>query len=223
MKTFSAVAIAAVVVAQATPALACFRFQYAPAVAEARVRWADGTWRPVTIKVRKTRVRFEAADPRVPWGRTVVIGDIANGRAAIFPMSVSGPVPKEAQVTWRTSLSTALAEISLSDTMIGRTPFSDAPLVRNGNLPCRPAANLERQTNDPTVCVLDEETYAYGQALPAFASSPSGERYFQLARMEKREVAADEFKAPGNFPVSFKRPAYLKSWNCSGMGLDPFR
>lgn len=223
MKAFATVAVAASVVVQASPASACFRFEYAPAVAEGRVRGPDGEWRPITIKVRKTRVRFEATDPRAAWGRTVVVGDLFSGRAALFPVSVSGPIPKKAQVTWRTTLSTALAEISLSDTIIGRTVYGDAPLMQNGKLSCRPAALLEHEANDPTVCILDAETYANGYSLPAFANLPSGERYFELLRVERREVPASEFKIPSKFPVAFKRPAYLKSWSCAGTGLDPFR
>lgn len=203
------------------PAVACEPYAFEDAAGQGRVLGPDGKWRMLQIEVHGQWVRYEYAHPRAPWGRLVVVGEIVDGRAWLFPLKIGGGLlPNEARVTWSTSLVDALAEIHLPATMVSRLMYPPTPHpeeVRRdlvNDIACTYTRPSLSARPDRVACL-------HSSGMPVIVRNDRGEEVFELQRIVMRPVSAGRFRRPPGYPITAKRPKYLGGFTCGGGSPAP--
>jgi len=209
MRTVAAAVAAIILGATSTNAAACEGYEFKDARGAGRVRGPDGKWRSLSIEIHAQWLRYEYAHPRAPWGRLVLIGEIASGKAWLFPLAVGGGmIPSEARVRWQTTVGDGLAEFHLPVTTVSRaetafTPYGEEPVTDAVNgIPCVYARLSFSGPVDPTVCFHDS-------GMPVIIKNARGERIFELRSIVVAPVHRSRFDRFPTYPVTTKRPKYL--------------
>jgi hypothetical protein len=208
-------AVAAIVALQGSIAQACAPYLYrGPVMAQARIRDAHGAWRKASVEANGTYVRIDYAARTTPWGRLVMFGDLEHGRAFVFPQADAGAVPREAQVTWKTSFDEAMPLVGLKPNFLGRLGDSAAPLQYFHGYRCK-AARVQNQHRpfDSSICVS-------ASGLPLFVRGADGRNVFEIIKLRMGPIAASQFAIPAAFAISDLRPKYLTTYSCSGWEGD---
>lgn len=215
-----ALTVAVTVFLQASAAHACAAFTYADAVAEARVRGADGQWRPLQIEVSGPLMRLEYDSTRSASGRVGIVFDVESDRALVFPAPGPFEAPKQARIAIPMTLHSALSGPGLPKTLLARYPLRGYPVAsapRAGRFPCRDALGEPytdvRDRSDRSVCVIDLGEQR-GVGLPAYATDSAGKRVFELVKVSYRAVPLERFRAPAGFQVA--TPSLRRRTTCSG-------
>jgi hypothetical protein len=209
---FATVVAASLLIAGQAEACAGFGFQK-PFHAMGRARQADGEWRAISIEAGGYRVRVEYSDPRTPWGWLATTGSF-DGDGLVFPVARGGKVPPEARVVWKTSLSEGLAEVVVTSTLLdhlnglmwGR--YSRVYNI-NGFECVYPGDTFDsegrttRHRND--ICLTVE-------GVPVMINDASGRRIYELSKVTFRPTSGDRFRAPQGWPVTEKKPEYIRKW-----------
>jgi hypothetical protein len=211
-------ALTATVALQGTPVLACAAFPYEDAVAEARVRGADGRWRPLHIEVSGPLMRLEYDSTRSASGRVGIVFDVERDKALVFPAPGQFEAPRQARIAIPTMLDAALAGPGVPKAVVGRFPARRYPRTapRDGRFPCYDAlreANSADDRADKSVCVV-ELGENRGVGLPAYAVDRGGKRVFELLSVTYQPVPIERFRAPAGFQVA--SPALNRRTTCGG-------
>lgn len=195
-----------------SPALACAPFLYESAIAEARIRGADGVWRPVQVEVEASRMRLEYDSTRSASGRVGMVFNVASNSALVFPAPGRHAPPRQAQVAVPMTLDAALAGLGLSRNVLARWGTGDAPLQRVGRLTCSAAWDFDLHKVDDSICVISTSVKDR-HGLPAYVLDKTGRRIFEVTAVTYRAVPDARFRAPAGFRNAGRE---IRQFGCGG-------
>lgn len=202
MRTRAILALVAVTaILQAAPASACAKFQYQPAVAEARMRGTDGVWRPLHIEVGGSRMRLEYDSTRSASGRVGMVFEVESNAALVFPTPGARTPPRQAEVVIPVTLDAALAGLGLSRRILARTTSPALPRQKVGQISCTAAWDFDLQREDRSICLASARRDPYG-GLPAYALDGQGRRIFEMTAVTYRPVPDARLRPPPRFRIA---------------------
>lgn len=219
-----AAACVATALLAAAPVRACDPESFVDSHGDGVLRGRDGKWRRVWLELHQQWLRFEFETPKGPTGRLAVLGEIVDGRAWLFPVRYAGHnIPRNAQVTWRTSIREAFAEFGMPTEAVEfvehyRWGDADKADETVNGIACRyPDAYRSVGTGGQTR--LTERACLHRTGMPVALKNAYGERVFELKHISLGATPRRFLRPP--FRVTDKRPKYLGGFTCGGGAAAP--